>query len=652
MLVAERMDRVSVAVLRTEMDAVLAEVARLGVLHPTRVEEVDGWAGELGSIEVEERTAEFTKRRRRAAHLLEGAVPDGGEPEILSLDAIDGRLAAVEDRLEPLITARNAIGEKQAELRRLVEQLEAATSTGLPLSRLMGSSFLSSAVGRVHASQLAGLRRSLGGVPSVVMPYREGDAEVSVLCVTLRRDQAVLTRALRDAGFTAAELTDDLSEASAGMLERAKDDLASLDAEAARAKAALEAARSEALPELGALVRAIDAGLLLSRLQQYCRVTEKTCLFAGWTPSDQTAALSAAIDRLTDGRAVIEAVDAGAVQGEAPEVDVPVLMRLPSVLRPFALLVDLYGVPSYRMVNPTVFVAVTFLFMFGMMFGDVGHGLVLAAGGGVLMRRAPHLADAGRLTMYCGASSMAFGFLYGSVFGVETWLPALWVRPLEGIDTLFAVAVGFGVVMLSVGLLLNIANAARSKRLLHEFFDESGPLVAVAYWAAVGFAVRYLFASGPPPHAGLAVVFVAAPLTGFLLAGPILRLVGARDRAFPEGAVTYFAERLVGVMEILMGYLANTVSFIRVAAFGLAHAGLFVAVFSIAETVGRTPGGPLWSALTLVAGNVVIIVLEGLVVTIQALRLEYYEFFGKFFKSTGSKFDPVAYAGGASEESN
>jgi V/A-type H+-transporting ATPase subunit I len=104
-------------------------------------------------------------------------------------------------------------------------------------------------------------------------------------------------------------------------------------------------------------------------------------------------------------------------------------------------------------------------------------------------------------------------------------------------------------------------------------------------------------------------------------------------------------ESIVEIMEILMGYLANTVSFIRVAAFGLAHAGLFIAVFSLAHMISSKPGGVVFSGVVLVLGNILIIALEGLVVTIQALRLEYYEFFGKFFKGLGSRYEPARLVG-------
>jgi len=242
--------------------------------------------------------------------------------------------------------------------------------------------------------------------------------------------------------------------------------------------------------------------------------------------------------------------------------------------------------------------------------------------------------------MYCGASSVLFGILYGSVFGVETLIPTLWLKPLEGIEVLFKVAISFGIAVVSLGIILNIVNSVRTHSFVEHFFDESGPLIGVVYWAAVGVGIKFVLSSGRVSDKAI-VLGVLTPLGIFFMQGPIMRIVGKRDQMFPEGVGTYVLEQLVETMEILMGYLANTVSFIRLAAFALAHAGLFVAVFSLAEVVGNVPGGTVLSWFVLILGNMVIILLEGLVVTIQALRLEYYEFFGKFFSGVGSKYQPA-----------
>jgi V/A-type H+-transporting ATPase subunit I len=339
---------------------------------------------------------------------------------------------------------------------------------------------------------------------------------------------------------------------------------------------------------------------------------------------------------------VIEIADADSIRKvREGRIEVPVLLKNPSPLKPFQLLVSGYGVPSYNTIDPTVFVAVTFLTMFGMMFGDVGHGLVLLLAGLLLSARSMRFKDAGRLVSACGVASVVFGILYGSFFGIEALIPAIWVKPLEGITDLFKVSIGFGVVVVSLGIILNVVNSLRSHSFVEHFFDKSGPLVGIVYWSGIGIAVTFMISSGRLPHPLIFFGLFVTPLVLFFLQGPILRLAGRRREAFPDGVGTYIMGGLVGILEILMGYLANTVSFIRVAAFGLAHAGLFVAVFSLAELVAAKPGGAFASWVILILGNAVIILLEGLVVTIQALRLEYYEFFSKFFKPSTAEYKPA-----------
>jgi V/A-type H+-transporting ATPase subunit I len=297
------------------------------------------------------------------------------------------------------------------------------------------------------------------------------------------------------------------------------------------------------------------------------------------------------------------------------------------------------------MIDPTIFVGITFLLMFGMMFGDVGHGLVLLLGGLLMTLKSRKWREAGKLGVYCGVASMIFGFLYGSFFGLEDLLPTLWLKPLENMTDLFRAAIGFGVVMVSLGIVLNVINSFRARSFWQNFFDKSGPLVGVVYWAGIGIVLKLMISGGGSLNPAIFYGLFIAPLAVFTLRGPLLKMMGKQRRSFPDGIGTYIMESVVEVMEILMGYLANTISFIRVAAFGLAHAGLFVAVFSLARVVSDRPGGLLYSWLVLILGNVVIILLEGLVVTIQALRLEYYEFFGKFFMGLGSKYEPAGAAG-------
>jgi V/A-type H+-transporting ATPase subunit I len=413
-----------------------------------------------------------------------------------------------------------------------------------------------------------------------------------------------------------------------------------------RAEADLRAVTSEVIPDLVDISRRVQAAVLLLNIKDYFKVTDKTCLFSGWVPEEETGDLVSNIREITGGTAVIEVTRADKIPGvDEGGVEVPVLFKQPPFLKPFELLVSGYGTPSYRMIDPTIFVGITFLLMFGMMFGDVGHGLVLLAGGLLTALKSKKWHEAGKLGAYCGVVSMIFGFLFGSFFGLDSLLPTLWLKPLENMTDLFKAAIGFGVVMVSLGIILNVINSFRAHSFWQNFFDKSGPLVGVVYWAGIGIVLKTMISGGNSLSPAIFYGIFIAPLSVFTLRGPLLKLMGKQRRSFPDGIGTYIMESVVEVMEILMGYLANTISFIRVAAFGLAHAGLFVAVFSLARVVSARPGGLFLSWLVLILGNVVIILLEGLVVTIQALRLEYYEFFGKFFKGLGSKYEPAGAAG-------
>jgi V/A-type H+-transporting ATPase subunit I len=654
MLVAERMNRVSVLIMREDMEPVLREIARIGVLHLTRIEEIDEWAESLQDIGIDTLSDEYAARRRKINDLISEMAPEavgraekvGDEISIADLKEVDAEIRQVEADLEPLIDRRRALTEKIAELRNLRTQIGALGPSGLPVGGLMRSSLLSSAVGSMDEPGLEKLRGLLAGIPSVVLPYEKEAGRLHVVCVVLRRDKSKLEDALRQTGFAKARLPEDIDKVSSEITGKVTETMAGLEQDLEEVRSDFARIRQDQLPVLRKALGRVEAAILMLNIKNYCKLTEKTCLFSGWVPREKTEALTSAIRLRTEGRAIVEVTEADKLAGKiGADVEIPVLFKQPPFLKPFEMLVQGYGTPAYRAVDPTVFVGITFLFMFGMMFGDVGHGLVLVGAGILLALRSARWREAGKLGVYCGAASVAFGLLYGSFFGLEEVLPTLWVKPLDNITDLFKVAIGFGIIVVSLGIILNIVNSLRTHSFLENFFDKSGPLVGVVYWAGVGIVIKWVMTGGGLPHPAIFYGLFIGPLVLFLARGPILRLIGKRGQICPDGVGTYAMESAVEVLEILMGYLANTVSFIRVAAFGLAHAGLFIAVFSLAGVVAAKPGGLLLSWVVLIFGNILIILLEGLVVTIQALRLEYYEFFGKFFKGLGSRYEPARLAG-------
>jgi V/A-type H+-transporting ATPase subunit I len=640
--------------MREDMEAVLQEIARSGVLHLTKIEEIDEWADNLQNVGVETLSDEYAKRRRKINELIGGFAPEavgrtertGEEITIVDLPKIDGGMGKIESELEPILTARRSVTEKMAELTNLRTQIEALGPAGLPVPGLMRSTLLASSIGTIEGAQLEPLRAHLAAIPSVVLPYQEHENKLHIVGVVLRRDRPKLEDALKRVGFARTKMPEGLGKVSSEIGTRVAEKMVELEQELERVKSDLAGVRQNVLPALKQMLGKVEAAILLLDIKHYCKLTEKTCLFSGWVPRDETQTLVSAIKERSGGRAIVEVTEADKLVEETEsKVEVPVLFKHPPFLKPFEMLVSGYGTPSYRMVDPTIFVGITFLAMFGMMFGDVGHGAVLLAAGILLRLKSMRWREAGKLAAYCGGASIVFGLLYGSFFGLEELLPTLWVKPLENITDLFKAAIGFGIVMVSLGIILNVVNSLRTHSFLENFFDKSGPLVGVVYWAGVGIVIKFMATEGGMPNPAIFYGLFITPLGLFVARGPLLRLMGKRKQVCPDGVGTYAMESAVEILEILMGYLANTVSFIRVAAFGLAHAGLFIAVFSLAGGVAARPGGLVLSWIVLVLGNVVIILLEGLVVTIQALRLEYYEFFGKFFKGLGSKYEPAGTAG-------
>jgi V/A-type H+-transporting ATPase subunit I len=311
----------------------------------------------------------------------------------------------------------------------------------------------------------------------------------------------------------------------------------------------------------------------------------------------------------------------------------PTKLKNPKLFKPFEMFVEMYGLPAYDEIDPTVFVALTYSLMFGIMFGDAGQGLCLAIGGFLLYKlKGMRL---GGIVALAGTISTIFGFLYGSVFGLEELIPALWRRPMSGIMTTLIMAVVFGVVLILIAMLIHIYNAIR----IHDFekavLDPSGIAGLIVYGSvAVGAG---LVATGHTlPGSTIIGVVIGVPLLAIFLKEPLNNLIHHKKKLLPPGSkAMFFVEAFVELFDVVLSYATNTISFVRVGAFALSHAGMMGVVMTLA---GLESGHP--NLLIIVLGNILVTGLEGLVVGIQVLRLEYYEMFSRFYSGTGRPFEP------------
>jgi len=212
----------------------------------------------------------------------------------------------------------------------------------------------------------------------------------------------------------------------------------------------------------------------------------------------------------------------------------------------------------------------------------------------------------------------------------------------------FGFTVSVGVLLNSLGFVINMVNLVYLGKYEKAFFAKTGLAGIMVFWYAIFIAIRFTMALIKPDTfifmfhwydgAGLAV-----PLAGIFLGPALWRLLSGKKPVFTEGFMVYIMEGIVDILETISTYISNTVSFLRVGAFALSHAVLSYIVFRFSEEVSSVPAGTVFSLLILVFGNGVIILLEGLIVAIQVVRLQYYEFFSKFFTETGVEFSPFRF---------
>ena len=649
----------SLVVLDTDLSTVTAQLGRLGVLQLFDVRALGGWADRLSWGQAAVLARAYDDLWRRLTGLLEAlglpaeTVSESGERIPISPDAVlaeaQAALAPIAQMADQILKRRRAAEREVERLDVVARQLELLRPVGVDLDELRQLRYLAIASGLVPAVSLERLRGSLEAIPHVIIPITRVGDHVLVLAAVARWDQDVLDRALRSAYVERVEIPSGLR----GRPEDALRDVANRREELARE---INQATAD-LTSLGrahrsALVRtrdAVSANRLAVDAWRQVGQTAHTRLLTGWVPAPQAMELRSQVEAATSGRALVQLAPSQPQTRREVEhpgepsvsLEPPVELSNPPALRPFESLVTTYGLPRYDELDPTPLAAGLFLVMFGMMFGDLGQGAVLAVIGLLIARRIIPFGgrNSGIVLASAGLSAMLFGLLYGSAFGSEQIIPALWFHPLRNATFFLQIAVGFGIAVVTTGLLLHILKARRSGDYLSLFLDQHGVVGLWLYWGIL-VAVGLALLNRPPGLAEL-IALVGVPLALLYLRGPLEARLGlaAPEEAPGEVGSTYYVVSGVEVFDVLVRYVSNTVSFLRLAAFALSHAGLGVVVFTLAAMARGVPFG---APAVLVLGNAVVVGLEGLIVAIQALRLQYYEFFSKFYQGGGKPYRPFA----------
>ena len=350
----------------------------------------------------------------------------------------------------------------------------------------------------------------------------------------------------------------------------------------------------------------------------------------GWVPALDVEEIAGKARAIKDLRVTVDGPEA------AGKMTPPTKLKNPWWSRPFEFFVEMYGLPAYGETDVTGFVALTFTVLFGMMFGDVGQGIVLALFS-TFMWRVKH-NDLFHLMIPCGISSTIFGLVYGSFFGYEDALDPLYhaigmagkpVSVMDSITGILMVAVYIGVILVLAAMALNMYTHARHKEWGEFIFSPNGLVGVITYLCGVDLASAYMGAFTFLPQV-VAIIGMVAGLILLLFAELLAPMVEGKPWKPAGGMGNYLMQSVFELLETVLSYLSNTISFLRVGAFVIVHASMMMVVFTLAGTPNNL--------LVVILGNIVVICLEALLSAIQGIRLEFYEMFSRCYKGGGRKF--------------
>ncbi|OQB13893.1 MAG: V-type ATP synthase subunit I [Firmicutes bacterium ADurb.Bin193] len=367
-------------------------------------------------------------------------------------------------------------------------------------------------------------------------------------------------------------------------------------------------------------------------VRKYAAHTKESFYIAGWVPESDTESLAKALEKEPNVTLLFKEPDI------VKHIKPPTKLYNNWFARPFEKFVGMYGLPSYNEFDPTMFFALTYSLMFGMMYGDAGQGLVLALIGYLMQKKGSFL---GPILKICGFSAAVFGLFFGSIFGFELHYGFMY-KPMEpeNMMTTLILAVVLGTVIIGVSMFFNIANGIKQKDIGKILFDSNGVAGFVFYWATI-IGVFSVVRGSSIMRLWYIITFVVLPLVLVFLKEPLSHLLKRRQNWASKNKGEFLLEGFFELFELILSYITNTISFIRVGAFALNHAGMMMVVYSLAD-VSQTSLANLSvpKVIVLVLGNLLVLGLEGLLVAIQILRLEFYEMFSRYFDGTGKPFTP------------
>ncbi len=582
-----------------------------------------------------------TELLRRCKNIMETlhVEPDGAAPEesyqLLSYEEIAARLTDIEAHSEEFRLRKQSIDDEIRERRRVISQLSKIKDIDVELSKLFHLRFFKIRFGKMPKATYERVMSYLDTL-DVIMFHVSSDENYEYVLYLMPADYEVRVDGLfnslqferiripdtaidgEDSQGTPAEIcgrfTSEINEKLAE-LDVLNNNIAAYSAQHGR--------------EAVQLAQVVEDRNEVFEIRKYVAFNRESFYLVGWMPESELSRMQPLIDKDPNVITIVDEFD------KLPEtVTPPTKLKNNFLFRLFEPIVTMYGLPAYHEIDPTPLIAVIYCLMTGFMFGDVGQGLVFVLAGLVLLRRKSSLAG---IFLGGGFCAMIFGFLYGSFFSLEDVLTPIFMNPMESanINTMLIIGIALGVVLLLIGMVLNILNGIKAKEKGRILFDRNGIAGMVFYLLIIGSAVGFLLNGRLWISAGILAVLILIPFLLIFFKEPLENLMN-KKKPLPEEKGSFFIEAAFEMVDMLLSFASNTISFVRLSAFAINHVGLSMAFLILSDMAGGAG-----KVVVMILGNVVILVLEGLIVGIQGLRLVYYELFSRFYSGDGKPYTPI-----------
>ena len=633
------MQAVNIIGLMEHIDEVITVLGESGVFHPDEVSVFYNNLRDFTHLQTKNIYAEPLTNLKAALNLTKRVFPLTDVSDFSpSFEELEGFSSVTTSEIDSLVEAREAAAAKLEEEKRNLSIAEHFAGLDVEIEQILKMKYMKAHFGKLPKDSMEKLEAYKDNKYVDFAVCTKDKTHCWGVYFTPLSKEDEIDRIFEGLYFEPAELVGE-NETPGERIEGYKKELPLLEKQVDEAQRNLDDYLDDNSEQITRYLSKLEELYLYSGIRSKAMQYHNSFIIVGWIPAENKKQIKKRLKKI---RSVeLDFADAKEEIDKRP----PVKLKNCFLAKPFEFYTDMYGVPNYNEIDPTLFIAITYTIIFGIMFADIGQGICLSVVG-MLMWKLKGM-KIGRILTPCGISSVVFGTIFGSLFGFEHVLDPLYFamgfkeKPIEvmtskSIIVILLAAVAIGVLLVITAMCLNVYSSIKQGHIGRALFSANGVAGIVFYSALVfGMVAELMFnlhILTLPYILGLIVlpfllIFFEEPLDGLIAKSPDWK---------PESWAGFIMEHIIESIMVLLEYVTNTVSFLRVGAFVLVHAGMMMVVFVLADTAGPVAYWPI-----VVFGNAFVMVLEALLVSIQVLRLEYYEMFSRFYSGEGRAFEPV-----------